>query len=146
MTDIRRADPAVRRHALVVLVVGACAGVLLIMVFGLRPTILRDWILAEPAASAQRVKVAFLLLAALVLAPLLAFAAYLWSFGTKVLRASEFPPPGLRVVRDTPVITGEQAISRGRLFRVLALVCTIGSVVLGLLLWRLGLLLSAYAA
>ena len=32
-------------------------------------------------------------------------AAYLWSLGAKVLRAREFPPPGHRVIRDTPVIT-----------------------------------------
>jgi hypothetical protein len=110
---------------------------LLIVGFERYHTPLRDWILAEPEASAQRVKLVLLLLAALLLAPLLAFAAYVWSLGERVLRAREFPPPGFRVIRDTPVIMGERAISRGRLLKVLALGCGIASVALGLLLWRL---------
>jgi hypothetical protein len=95
---------------------------------------LRDWVLADPAAAAEWAKLVFLLLAVLLLAPLLAFAAYTWSLGERVLRAREFPPPGLRVIRDTPVITGEKAVSRGRLLKVLALVCGIISAVFGFLL------------
>src|SRR5688572_19353929 len=76
--------------------------------------------LADPGASTKRARVAFLALAALLLAPLLAFAVYLWSLGGRVLRAQEFPPPGLRVIRDTAVLTGARAVSRGRLLKVLA--------------------------
>lgn len=146
MTEIRRADPAVRRQLVLVLAVGACAGALLFVVFERYRIPLRDWILAEPGASARRAKLVFLLLAALLLAPLLAFSAYLWSFGGRVLRAREFPPPGLRVIRDTPVLTGERAVSRGRLLKVLALGFGLASVALGLLLWRLASLLSGRAA
>jgi hypothetical protein len=88
----------------------------------------------------------FLLLAGLLLAPLLAFAAYLWSLGGKVVRAQEFPPPGRRVIRDTPLITGEKAVSRGRLRKVLALACGIAAAVLGLLLWLFESLLRNHAA
>jgi len=64
-------------------------------------------------------------------------AAYLWLLGRKVLSAREFPPPGQRVIRDTPVVTGEAAVARGNQLRVLALGFGIASGVLGLLLWRL---------
>ncbi|MGH7388893.1 MAG: hypothetical protein ACREM3_05475 [Candidatus Rokuibacteriota bacterium] len=136
MTDVRRADHAARRRAVLLLVVAALVGALLIVAFERYRIPLRDWILAEPGASAPRVKLVFLLLAALLLAPLLAFAAYLWSLGGKVLRAREFPLPGQRVVRDTPVVTGAAALSRGRQLRMLALGCGIACVALGLLLWR----------
>jgi len=87
----------------------------------------------------------FLVLPALLLAPLLALAVYLWALGGRVVRAREFPPPGLRVIRDTPIVTGERAVSRGRLFKVLALGCGIASAVLAVLLWRFGLLLGSHA-
>jgi hypothetical protein len=87
-----------------------------------------------------------LLLAALLLAPLIVFAAYVWSLGERIFRAGEYPPPGLRVIRDTPVITGKRAISRGRLLKALALGCGIASVGLGLLLWRLASLFGGHAA
>jgi len=145
MTDVRKADPAVRRRAILFLLVGTCVGALLIAGFERYHIPLRDWILAEPGASAQRVKLALLLLAALLLAPLLVFAAYVWSLGERVLRAREFPPPGLRVIRDTPVIRGERAVSRGRLLKLLALGSGIASVGLGLLLWRLASLFGGHA-
>lgn len=146
MTDIRRADPVARRQLVVVLVVGTFVGALLILGFERYHIPLRDWILSEPGASAQRVKLVFLALAAVLIAPLLGVAAYLWALGARILRAREFPPPGLRVIRDSAVITGERAISRGRLLKMLALGCAIASVALGLLLWRLASSLSGHAA
>jgi hypothetical protein len=146
MTDIRKTDPNARRKVVLVLVVGTCAGALLIVAFERYRIPLSDWVLADPGASAQRARSVFVLLAVLLLAPLLAFAAYLWSLGERVVRAREFPLPGLPVIRDTPVITGESAVSRGRLLKVLALGCGIAAAVLGLLLWRFQSLLIDHAA
>lgn len=145
MTDVRRADPAVRRQVVLVLVVGTCVGALLIVAFERYRIPLSDWVLADPAVSARRLRLVFLGLAGLLLAPLLAFAAYVWSLGGRVVRAREFPPPGFRVVRDTPVVTGERAVSRGRLLKVLALACGVAAAALGLLLWRLESLLRDHA-
>jgi hypothetical protein len=142
MSDSRRSDPTVRRQVAVFLVVVTCVGALLIMGFERYRIPLRDWVLADLGPSAHRLKLVLVLLTALLLAPLLAVAAYLWSLAGKVIRARAFPPPGLRLIRDTPVITGASAIARGRLLQVLALGGGIASVVLGLLLWRLASLLS----
>ncbi|MBZ5553643.1 MAG: hypothetical protein LAO21_13045 [Acidobacteriia bacterium] len=145
MTDVRKADPALRRRVVLILVVGVCVEALLIV--GLRQyhDPLRDWILSEPATSAERVKLVFLLLASFIIAPLLALAVYLWLLGGRILRAREFPAPGVRLIRDTPVITGERAVFRGRLLKGLALACGVASVVLGVLVWRLASYLSRYA-
>jgi len=97
-------------------------------------------------AAARRTVALLLLPAAVLLAPLLALAVYLWALGGRVVRAREFPPPGLRVIRDTPIVTGERAVSRGRLLKVLALGCGIALAALAVLLWRFGLLLSSHAA
>lgn len=130
---MRKADPAARRQALLVVVVGACIGALLIAAFERYRVPLKDWVLADP----ERGRAVLLLLAALVLAPLFAFSAYLWRLGEKVLRAREYPPPGLRVIRDTPVLTAEKAVSRGRLLKALAAGFLVAAVALGALLWRL---------
>jgi hypothetical protein len=146
MTDVRRADPTARWTAALVLVVGTCVGALLIAVFTRYRIPLSDWVLADQGASAQRVRLVFLLLTALLSAPLLALAVYLWSLGGRVVRAREFPPPGLRVIRDTPIVTGERAVARGRLLKVLAVGCVIASAVSAGLLWRLGHLLGRHHA
>lgn len=131
------ADATLRRRVVLFLIIATCVGALLIIGFERYRIPLRDWILEDSAASAHRLKLVFLLLAALLLAPLLAIACYLWSLGGKIIQAREFPPPGLRVIRDTPVINGQKAIARGRLLQVIALGCGIGAVVLGRILWRL---------
>ena len=143
MTEIRRADPTARRAAALVLAVGTCVGALLIAAFTRYRIPLSDWVLADRA---QRVKLVFVILTALVSVPLFGLAVYLWSLGGKVVRAREFPPPGLRVVRDTAIVTGERAVLRGRLLKVLAIVCGTASVVLAGLLWRLELLLNRHGA
>ena len=137
MTDVRRADPGARRQVILYLVVAAVIGVLVILVLERYRIPLRDWALADPVRSTERVGWIILFFAALLLVPLLGFAAYLWSLGGRVVRAREFPPPGLRVIRDTRVITGKAAITRGRQLRLLAVGCVAASVALGVLLWRL---------
>jgi len=137
MTEIRRADPAARRHAVLFVVLGALVGALLIVGFERYRIPFQDWLLSGPGASAHRVKLVFLLSATALSAPPVAFAVHLWLLGAKVLRAQQFPPPGYRVIRDTPILTGRAAMSRGRGFKVLALCLGLASVLVWLLLWRL---------
>jgi len=104
MTDVRRADPAARRQAVLFVVVGTFVGALLIVAFERYRIPLRDWVVAE-GASAQRVEVVFLLLAVLLLVPLLAFAAYLWSLGEGFSERESFHPRGFAffaILRSSP--------------------------------------------
>ncbi len=146
MSDIRKVDPAARRRTALVLVVGAGIGALAISAFTHYRFALIAWVHADPGSAAQRLMLVFLLTAALGLAPLFAFAAYLWRLGGKVVLAQAFPPPGMRVVRDTPILTGERAVSRGRLLKVLALGCGVTTAGLAIALWRFAVLLGSHAA
>src|SRR5262245_55423779 len=137
MVEIRRADPAARRQTVLLVVLGALAATLLFVGFEHYRIPLRDWVLSEPEKLAHRLKLVFLASVAVLSAPLVAFAVYLWSLGAKVLRAEQFPPPGYRVIRDTPVIGGRAAMSRGRGLQMLALWLGAASALLCLLLWRL---------
>jgi hypothetical protein len=142
MTEVRKADPAARRRALTLVIVGAAIGAVLIIGFERYRVPLRDWLLSESGNPRLRLKLVFFLVATGASVPLLGFAAFLWSLGGKVSRAQEFPPPGYRVIRDTPVIRGSAAVFRARGLKGLALGLGIASALLWGLLWRLFVILS----
>ena len=146
MSEIRRADPALRRQVLLGLLLALLVGAGLIAGFERHRIPIHDWLLSELAAPAQGVPVAFVLLVVILVTPLLALAGGLWALGRRIMRAREFPPPGMRVVRDTPVITGAAAATRGWILKAFALFFAIASLVSGFLLWRLVSLLSRHAA
>jgi len=146
MTDIRRADPAARRRAGLFIGIAMIIGALVLIALEHYRVPLREWLLAEAGKTGERVGLIILLFAAISVTPLLAFAAYAWSLGGRILRAREFPPPGVSVIRGTRVIRGEAADSRGRRLRLLAVACGIGAVALGFLLWRLASMFSENVA
>jgi hypothetical protein len=137
MTEVRRADPAAKRQALVFVILGAFAGAVLMIGFERYRIPLRDWVLSEPGKFGFRLRLVFLVTGVLLSVPLVTFAIYLWALGARVLRAQQFPPPGYRVIRDTPVVEGQAAIFRGRGLKVLALCLGMVAVLLWLLFGRL---------
>jgi len=139
-TEVRKADPAARRRAWMASLLAMCVGVPLILALERYRLPLRDWLLAEPG-SAQRVWLVLAVLAVAMIVPLMQLAVHLWSLGGRIARVREFPPPGFRVIQDTPVITGEKALTRARLIRLAALALGICAVVLVPLLLRFELLL-----
>jgi hypothetical protein len=136
MRDLQRADPAARRQAVRFLVVGAVVGAVLIAGLERYRTPLQEWLLAEPDRAVARLRLVVLLLGISMSVPLCGLGAYLWSLGGKVVRARQFPPPGQRVVRDTPLLTGQAAESRGRLLKVFGICLGVAGPLLALVLWR----------
>jgi hypothetical protein len=118
--EIQKADPQARRRAILILTLGTVIGCVLILLLEHHGPALRDWITQDPEKLAARAQSGLLISIALVSVPLLAFAAYLWRLGSRIARAERFPPPGLTVVRDTPVLRGRPARRRGRLAQALA--------------------------
>jgi hypothetical protein len=84
-----------------------------------------------------------LLIAAMMIfasGPPLALAIYLWRFGNRVIASARFPPPGTRLVRDAPVITGKSAQSRGRALRMFAATLAVSALLIAATLVRFGIL------
>ena len=129
-----RADPRARRKAVFLIIVGTLIGAVLIVSFERYRGELHEWLLADP--SGHRIQLLLYSLAVLGAVPLIAFALYLWVLGVRVVQAQQFPPPGQRVVRDTAVVTGEAARSRGRVLQGLAIAFVTVAGLLCFLLWR----------
>ena len=129
MNEIQKADPAARRQAVLLVIFGMAVGALLIAGIEHFREPFREWLLSEPAETARRAKLAMYVSGFVVSAPVIAFAVFLWLLGARVLRAQQFPPPGFRVIRDTPVVGGRGATVRGHVIQILA-VCLGGSAAL----------------
>jgi hypothetical protein len=132
-----QADPIARRRAIIIVAVCTFVGALLILGFSRYRDALTEWVVADPADARRRANLVFLGSAGLLIAPLLVFAAYLWAFGSKVIRTESFPPAGHRVIADTPSLAGAEAVQRGRSFRYLAILLAVSALVLWFLMWRL---------
>lgn len=131
---IQKADPATRRQAMLLVVVSTVVGALIIAVFEFYKAPLFEWFQSDPEQLRDRLALLLVLLGAF-LVPLLAFAAYLWSFGRKVIHAQQFPLPGHRVIRDTIVKRGAAAVRHGQICQVLALGLSLAVVLGWVLLW-----------
>lgn len=70
----------------------------------------------------------------LLMAPLLVFGGDLVQISNRVLTSEEFSPPGLVVVRDTPILRGAEAVKRARLMQMMGLLLMIAGVVAAVLL------------
>lgn len=89
-----------------------------------------------------RLRIVIVTMTAVTAGPLLAFAVFMWRLGRRVIGAGRYPPPSLRVVRDTPIVTGQDAVRRGKLLQWLAAGVGMAALVLALLLSRLAGLLD----
>lgn len=140
MAEVQQADPRARRLAVSLIVVGTLAGAGLITVAGSARPVLEAWVAASPES---RLRVVMWLVMLSTVAPVILMAVYLWRLGSRITRARRFPPPGLRVVRQTVVLTGDAASRRGRLLQILAGGLAAAGALLGFTLWRFFALLAA---
>jgi len=137
MVEVQPADPRARRLAAIMLIVAFLAGALLL--WGLdagRPAMAR-WLREDPAETTAKARMLLLALAVVMAGPPVAAGAYLWRLGTRVADTQRFPPPGVRMVQDTVVLTGNDARRRGLIAQGLGLALVAAGCIMTLLLWRL---------
>jgi hypothetical protein len=115
--QVARADPRARRRAVALVALGAAGGLLVFWVVQSRLPALKAWVAEDPVQIQSRLRLIASGLAAAIAVPTLVFAAYFWRLGGRVIRSNQFPPPGMRVIRDTVVWHGESARRRGRILQ-----------------------------
>ena len=139
MNEIAKADPAAqRRMGVLVAVVGLAGGVLIFSIQRWLPDLLR-WAVGGPG----RIWWVAAGLVLVVCGPLLILALYFLRMASRIARAGRFPPPGVKVIRDTPVLEGPAVGRRVLLLRGMAVAVGALGLIMAALLGRLFLLFSA---
>ena len=134
MLEVQKADRKTRRTASAIVLVGALVGAALIAAADqLQPT-LRTWVLQDPDV---RMRVIILGLVLLTTGPAIGMSVFLWSVGRRIARAGRYPPPGFGVWRDTPVVTGDVASARGRMYQIFGAFLGTAGLLLAFFLWRM---------
>jgi len=85
------------------------------------------------------------LLPAVLVVSAVAVALWAWRLGARIVASGRFPPPGTRVVSNTPILTGEAAKRRGRALQWLGVTLLILLLLLAAVAWQLMRLLAAMA-
>jgi hypothetical protein len=133
--DIQRADPGARRRAIWIFILSVTAGAVVLFWFEQSLPALMTWATETPDVGAARAKLLLALIGTLIVVPLAWFGVYLWFLGERISRAERFPLPSMKVVRDTVVVTGEAAVTRGRIMKALAVFLTISALGMLCSLW-----------
>lgn len=142
MKEVVRADPAYRRRFLLTVVVCTLVGMAVVGLTEPYFKALRSE-LSQPLARERLGQIVNQLgVAALAMYLLLwAGALALLGEGLRIRRTGQFPPPGAKVLRDTPVVRGEIARMRATLLIISAALIGFCLVVLGLMGFQLALVL-----
>ncbi|MFO0699043.1 MAG: hypothetical protein U0236_07425 [Nitrospira sp.] len=119
MAEIQRADDHSRRRVIVVLIVTSLGGVVLLVQLESWLTAVRE--MPTEAAQESLTRVFSWCVGIGSLAPLLTGCRCWWG-GRRVLAWLRFPLPGARVLRDTVILSGQAAASRGMLLQAFGII------------------------
>lgn len=76
-----------------------------------------DWIGEDPEIAFERVELLILGMA-IVSVPILVVGMMTVYHGSKTMDTERFPPAGMLVIADTPILRGREARRRGRVFQI----------------------------
>jgi hypothetical protein len=131
--EVHRADPKTLRIAGVIIGVGVVAGALLILAAERLEPFFTTWVSQDLHV---RSRVVFSALTALTVGPTLAVSGYCWRLGQRIVDEERYPPAGLRVIRDMPVLTGGTARGRGRLLQAFGVAAAVAVLMMAFFMWR----------
>ena len=132
-----RADGAFRKRALLLLLVAALLGVAVIIGAQSYLGYLKKLSAERPHLAAEKAATVLKLTSLAMAAALFASGVYTLSLWRRVRASGLFPPPGLRVLRDTRVVAGARARRLALAIMVLAIFLFVGGMLIPLLTFSL---------
>ncbi|MDH4087348.1 MAG: hypothetical protein OEV27_05405 [Nitrospira sp.] len=116
MADIHRADSRSRKFAILALAGILFGGVVLSVQF---ESWMEDVRSMPVEAARESLTTVFSWSVGIGTVAIALAGCHFWWWGRRVRRALRFPPPGATVLRDTAILEGEAAASRGRVLQFL---------------------------
>ena len=140
MAEMHPATPGALRRFFVHVAIALIGGMALIALMQVAQPELLRWASADPAATRTRAQLIIVVLAILVAAPVIGAAVYMLRLGRRITREQRFPPEGLAVVRDVPVVRGAAAVRKGHVLIGAAAILLVLAALMVLSLMRLATL------
>lgn len=128
--EIQKADPVERRKLILVCFTAALAGAVLLYAC--------DMLFSRAAGDTETAIHRVYILVGALYVPALAIIVLckkIWETGRDTIGARRYPPPGMKVIRDTVVVTGAEAKRRGNLLQLFSIVFGALSLVIPIVLW-----------
>jgi len=116
MPDIQPADPEARRKAIALLLVMCVLLLPLLWWLNANLASLESWI-AQPEEAAEHAVLAIALLVASGVILLLVVAGYVNQLANSILSTERYPPPDIKVIKDTQIRRGKAARRIGKLLK-----------------------------
>jgi len=145
MGKIQRADPDTRRWAFwltfVVFALGSAS------LFGVLANIssMEAWLEENLAYLLDNVYLT-VICAFIIVSPVIAGAVYLLILGNRTIKEGQFPPDGYAVSRDSPLIEGPDARTRGRIIQFLSVILLLAvmsiPLIIGYIFYSISLMLN----
>ena len=127
MSEIHRADPAMRRLTVYAIVIAAAAGAAGFIMF-------RRWFasvqLLPPDQATAALLGALTWTCGVMLLIVAATSIYAWRMGSRIKQTGQYPPQGARTIRDTAILDGAKARSRGHLLQTVGVMLLILAILL----------------
>ncbi len=132
MAEIQRADQQSRKLAILALVVLLLGGAVLSIQFESWLTEVRRM----PVESAREsLTTVFSWSVGIGTVAIALAGCHVWWWGRRVRRALRFPPPGATVLRDTIILSGQAAASRGMLLQFLGVTLILCAAAVAVVSW-----------
>ena len=131
---VQKADPEYRRKVLVWMAVAVLITLALAHYARSHFSQLYEWLWAQPEHESQ-LRMFWATVGIGILGVLINAGCgwYCWRFSKKIYDSGRFPPPGVRVLSDVPILEGDSARSRAHLLRGLSLLFIVTAFVFGCL-------------
>lgn len=117
--EIQPADPAARKRALwIVFASLALVLVLALVAYGKEDPV-EKWLSENTEAIASSPGIVFIV-TFILMTPIIGGAIHTYRLAGRIVQSQRIPPPGQKVIKDTPVITGRKAVRQGRGLKLMA--------------------------
>lgn len=117
--EIQPADPGARKRALWIVFVSIGLALILALVTFFKEDQIEQWLTVNAEAIASSPGIV-LIVTLLLMTPILAGAIQMYRLAGRIVQSQRMPPPGQKVIKDTPVITGRKAVRQGRGLKFMA--------------------------